>query len=101
MPPITPDIFIGSLSVDQASKHTIAQTLVAEARARGLVLAVPSQVTETSGEGVEGIVDGRRIVVGGRDFVAGRLGLPPAALAAPDAGAVTVALGSTAVWPAS
>ena len=80
-------------SVDQASQHTIAQTLVAEARARGLVLAVPSQVTETSGEGVEGIVDGRSIVVGGRDFVAGRLGTPPAALTLSDAGAVTVALG--------
>ena len=87
------DVLRLAASVDQASKHTIAQTLVAEARARGLVLAVPSQVTETSGEGVEGIVDGRCIVVGGRDFVAGRLGLPPAALAAPDAGAVTVALG--------
>ena len=87
------DVLRLAASVDQASQHTIAQTLVAEARARGLVLAVPSQVTETSGEGVEGIVDGRCIVVGGRDFVAGRLGLPPAALAAPDAGAVTVALG--------
>ena len=53
------DVLRLAASVDQASQHTIAQTLVAEARARGLVLAVPSQVTETSGEGVEGIVDGR------------------------------------------
>ena len=87
------DILRLAASLDQASKHTIAQTLVAEARARGLALAVPSHVTETSGEGAEGIVDGQHVVVGGRDFVAARLKHPPSALAAPDAGAVTVALG--------
>ena len=87
------DILRLAASLDQASKHTIAQTLVAEARTRGLALAVPSHVTETSGEGAEGIVDGQHVVVGGRDFVAARLKHPPSALAAPDAGAVTVALG--------
>ena len=87
------DILRLAASLDQASKHTIAQTLVAEARTRGLALAVPSHVTETSGEGAEGIVDGKHVIVGGRDFVAARLKHPPSALAAPDAGAVTVALG--------
>jgi heavy metal translocating P-type ATPase len=87
------DILRLAASLDQASKHTIAQTLVAEARSRGLALAVPSHVTETSGEGAEGIVDGKHVIVGIRDFVAARLKHPPSALAAPDAGAVTVALG--------
>ncbi len=32
-------------SLDQASKHTIAQTIVAEARSRGLNLSVPSRVS--------------------------------------------------------
>jgi heavy metal translocating P-type ATPase len=87
------DILRLAASLDQASKHTVAQTLVAEARTRGLALAIPSHVTETSGEGAEGIVDGKHVIVGGRDFVAARLNHPPSALAAPDAGAVTVALG--------
>ena len=41
-------------SLDQASKHVIAQTIVAEARRKDLILAVPSDVTETPGEGVTG-----------------------------------------------
>ena len=48
-------------SLDQASKHIIAQTIVDEARARSLDLTVPSDVTETAGEGIEGRVDGRRV----------------------------------------
>ena len=59
-------------SLDQASKHVIAQTIVAEARSKGLVLAVPSDVVETPGEGVTGTVEGHRVVVGGLRFVAGK-----------------------------
>ncbi|MBK0399474.1 cadmium-translocating P-type ATPase [Limibaculum sp. M0105] len=80
-------------SLDQASKHPIAQAIVREARDRGLVLATPQGVAETSGEGVAGQVDGRAVIVGGRAFVTGRLGIAfgdgaPAA----ENGAVTVAL---------
>jgi heavy metal translocating P-type ATPase len=60
-------------SLDQASKHVIAQTIVAEARKRGLVLAVPSDVMETPGEGVTGTVEGHKVVVGGLHFVAGKI----------------------------
>ncbi len=56
-------------SLDQASKHIIAQTIVDEARDKGLALAVPDDVTESPGEGVEGRVDGRRVIVGGVRFV--------------------------------
>ena len=38
-------------SLDQASKHVIAQTIVAEARSRGLALAVPGRVTRNAGRG--------------------------------------------------
>ena len=62
-------------SLDQASKHIIAQTIVAEARNRQLRLAIPSDVVETPGEGVHGGVDGRSVVVGGIAFVMSRL--PP------------------------
>lgn len=57
-------------SLDQASKHIVAQTIVDAAHARGLALAVPSAVAETPGEGVAGSVDGRAIVVGGLAYVA-------------------------------
>ena len=60
-------------SLDQASKHVIAQTIVAEAHAKGLQLAVPTDVVETPGEGVVGRVEGRGVAVGGLHFVAGKV----------------------------
>jgi P-type E1-E2 ATPase len=60
-------------SLDQASKHIIAQTIVADARARGLTLAIPSEVVETPGEGIVGRVEGRQIIVGGPQFVLSRI----------------------------
>ncbi|ESR23970.1 heavy metal translocating P-type ATPase [Lutibaculum baratangense] len=81
-------------SLDQASKHTIAQTIVEEARRRGLRLSVPAQTVETPGDGVEGIVDGHAVIVGGRHFVDRRLGRTASNEAAPGepAGAVSVAV---------
>ena len=79
-------------SLDQASKHIIAQTIVAAAQAQGLKLAIPTDVVETAGEGIMGRVDGRAVIVGGLHFVAGKVGAarslplggdrPPGALAA-------------------
>jgi len=60
-------------SLDQASKHIIARTIVAEARAKGLKLAIPSEVMETPGEGIVGRVDGREVMVGGVHFIAGKI----------------------------
>jgi heavy metal translocating P-type ATPase len=80
-------------SLDQASKHTIAQTIVAEARARGLALSVPTRVAETAGEGVEGLVEGRPAVVGGPKYVAARLGHERIDTGAARPGALSVAVG--------
>jgi heavy metal translocating P-type ATPase len=63
-------------SLDQASKHIIGQTIVAAAHARGLALAVPTEVVETPGEGLIGRVDGQPVIVGGLHFVAGQIGVP-------------------------
>ena len=63
-------------ALDQASTHPVAAALVAEARARGLALAVPEGVEEAAGEGLTGRVDGRRVAVGGRGFVAATLDAP-------------------------
>ena len=60
-------------SIDQASKHIIAQTLVSEARYRKLRLSTPSNVIETAGEGIEGRIDGLAVVVGGIHFVRSKL----------------------------
>ncbi len=81
-------------SLDQASKHVIAQTIVGEARSRGLTLSVPGEIAETPGEGIAGRVDGHDVLVGGPRFVAGRTG--EAGVAAPGGdrapGAVVVAV---------
>ncbi|MFO1141818.1 MAG: heavy metal translocating P-type ATPase [Amaricoccus sp.] len=79
-------------SLDQASKHPVAATIVAEARKRGMALAVPAAVIETAGEGMEGRLAGRGVVVGGPGFVAARLALGPPADAAAHELAVAVAV---------
>jgi heavy metal translocating P-type ATPase len=80
-------------SLDQASKHIIAQTVVAEARAKGLTLAVPADVVETPGEGIAGRVEGRAVLVGGLHFVASKTGSGLAGLTGSrPPGAVTVAV---------
>jgi heavy metal translocating P-type ATPase len=60
-------------SLDQGSKHIVAQTIVDSARDKGLELAIPNNIIETPGEGVEGFVDGRHVIVGGVRFVSGKV----------------------------
>ncbi|MAY88582.1 MULTISPECIES: heavy metal translocating P-type ATPase [Rhodobacterales] len=68
------DILLFAASLDQASKHPVAQAVVAAAKAQGLTLPVPSEVAEFPGEGVVGHVEGRSVIVGGDGFVASRVG---------------------------
>lgn len=56
-------------SLDQASGHVIAKALVDDALGRGLVLSVPSNVSETAGTGVSGLVDGQHVTIGGSRYV--------------------------------
>ena len=58
-------------SLDQASQHVSAQALVAEAKRRGLRLALPEDIRETSGVGVAGRVEGRAVRVGSFDWLNG------------------------------
>ena len=58
-------------ALDQASTHPVAEAIVTAARARGLVLPLPSDVVERPGEGVAGRVEGRAIVIGGPSLVSG------------------------------
>jgi heavy metal translocating P-type ATPase len=86
------DLLRLAASLDQASKHPVAQALVAAAQARGLSLPVPTEVTETPGEGVTGRVEGREVAVGGLGFVTAKVGAPPDGDAELPAGAVLVAV---------
>lgn len=79
-------------ALDQTSKHPIAQAVVTAAKARGLDLPMPSDVSEIAGEGVAGRVEGREVLVGGNDFVMRRLGQPSGDHPALAAGSVVVAV---------
>jgi heavy metal translocating P-type ATPase len=51
-------------SVDQLSAHGLAEALVRTAKARGLSLSRPTDAIEEPGQGMEGVVGGRRVTVG-------------------------------------
>ena len=51
-------------SLDQASAHVLAASIVTAARGRGLTLSPASAVTERHGYGIEGVVDGYRVRLG-------------------------------------
>jgi heavy metal translocating P-type ATPase len=63
------DVLRLAASLDQASAHAIAVSIVKSAREQGLVLSEPKSAYETAGEGVAGKVDGQRTAVGGARFV--------------------------------
>ncbi|WP_439526558.1 heavy metal translocating P-type ATPase [Roseovarius mucosus] len=79
-------------ALDQASKHPVAQAIVAAAKARGLSLPVPSEVVELPGEGLIGHVAGCRVIVGGDGFVASRIAGQSGVPSSMAAGAVLVAV---------
>ena len=96
----TDEILRLAASLDQASRHVIAQTIVSEARARGLALSLPGKTIEAPGEGIEGEVEGRNVIVGGVKFVAAKIGVPHRSLRknmlAPGSVAVAVAIDGAA-----
>ncbi len=67
-------------AVEQHSEHPIAAAIVAAARARGLALAGVEGFEATTGQGVQGHVDGCRVEVGAAHMMAQR-GIDVSALA--------------------
>ncbi|MCC7285231.1 MAG: heavy metal translocating P-type ATPase, partial [Burkholderiaceae bacterium] len=51
-------------SLDQGSEHPLADAIVSAARGRGLALARVEQFESSSGIGVRGVVEGRRLALG-------------------------------------
>ena len=56
-------------SLEQASHHVVAAAIVEAARGKGLDLQVPTQVRETMGSGLEGMIDGCVVRVGSHQLV--------------------------------
>ena len=68
-------------SLEQASEHPLAAAIVGGARERGLVTTHVSDFTSITGSGVEGLVEGRRVLLGNLKLMRDR-SVDPAALAA-------------------
>ncbi len=56
-------------SLEQASPHVLAASIVSTARQRDIALALPTDTNESPGAGITGRVDGAMIGVGTIDFV--------------------------------
>lgn len=79
-------------SVDQVSKHPMAQALVMAAQGRGLNLLLPTDAAEVAGDGVRGCIDERLVVVGGYGFVVKQSNASPIEIPDTDTGSALVAV---------
>lgn len=69
-PGVAPDEALRlAASLEQASHHVLAATIVSAAQSKGLSLQGPDNVREALGSGLEGFVEGRRVSVGSLQFV--------------------------------
>jgi heavy metal translocating P-type ATPase len=66
------DVLGLAASLDQASAHVMATSLIQAATDAGLTLLPPSDIAERPGKGIEGMVGGRRVAMGGDTYVRNR-----------------------------
>ena len=80
VPPWTdPGELLGlAAAVDQLSSHVLAAAIVRGARERAVVIALPDKTREAPGGGIEGVVAGRRVLVGSLVWVTKHAASPPA-----------------------
>jgi heavy metal translocating P-type ATPase len=57
-------------SLERASEHPLAAAIVAAAEARGLALASVADFASITGKGVQGTIDGRRVLIGNAALLA-------------------------------
>ena len=84
----TDDLLALAAAVEEHSTHPLAAAIRAEARSRGLLLAVSSSFHESFGDGAEADVMGRHVRVGRAAFA----GADPARLQSPGVAQVWVAI---------
>ncbi len=58
-------------SLEQVSHHIVATAIVEAAKAKRLPLAIPAQVRESPGTGLEGVIDGEHVKAGSLQHVYG------------------------------
>ncbi len=58
-------------AVEQASEHPLAAAIVAAAKAKKLAIASVQDFDSPTGKGAQGSVDGQRVLLGSREFLAG------------------------------
>jgi len=61
-------------SLDQASTHVVAKSLIDAASRERLALSTPTDIDEEAGSGLCGLIDGRKVCIGGREFIQSRTG---------------------------
>ena len=67
LPGTTPEELLRlAASAERGSEHPLGEAMVAEARARGLVLSEPEDFQSLTGLGIQAGVDGRRLLLGNR-----------------------------------
>jgi len=86
------DLLRFAASLDQVSKHPMAQALVLAAQRRGIDLVLPTDVSELAGDGVAGWVDRKSVVVGGHSFVERQVNAKLSEIPHREAGAALVAV---------
>jgi Cu+-exporting ATPase len=57
-------------SVERASEHPLAAAIVSGAQARGMTVRAATEFTSSTGKGVQGVVDGRRVALGNAAMLA-------------------------------
>lgn len=60
-------------SVEQASSHVVARSIVAASSRTGQRLATPVRATEVPGRGVQGTIEGHKVAVGGAGYLTERM----------------------------
>ena len=78
------DVLTLAASLDQASGHVLAGAIVTAASARNCPLMTPEQASEVAGQGIQGLVGGRKVAVGKAAWcgLGGAAGMPAEAKAA-------------------
>lgn len=56
-------------ALERTSAHPIARSIVSEASRRQLLLPEADSVLEVPGKGIEGVVEGKKVVMGNRDWL--------------------------------
>jgi len=61
------EILLYASGLEQYSRHPLAPAVMNAARARSIVPPIPTEVTERPGEGLRGMIDGRKVEILGRN----------------------------------